>query len=415
MNLGVPLGVSVEFVKSGTPRMALTDLKLKNLKPKDKQYKISDFDGLYVLVKPNGSRLFRFKYYLDGKEYSLAFGKYPDVPLLRARQLRDEARQQVAAGINPRETQNQKTAELKAKTANTFENVAKLYLEKITVEGRAPATLKKVTSFIAIANRDFGRKPITDISSALVLKTLKKSEAKELYETAHRIRTTVGAVFRYAIASGLAENDPTYALRDALIRHKTKSRAAITDPKALGGLMRAVAGYEGQNTTRLGLELLAIVATRPSELRLGEWSEFDFDAKVWKIPAERMKMRIEHAVPLPDRAVTLLMELKEETGHGRLLFPSTRSFHRPISENTLNGALRRLGYTGQEMTSHGFRATFSTLANESGLWHPDAIERALAHVERNEVRRAYARGAHWDERVRMAEWWAGFLEELRAG
>ena len=295
-----------------------------------------------------------------------------------------------------------------------MKKVAALYLAKITIEGRARATLKKNASFIAMANKDFGQQAIKNITSATVLKTLKKSEAKELYETAHRIRTTVGAVFRYAIANGMAENDPTYALRDALIRHKTKSRAAITDPKALGGLMRAIAGYEGQNTTRLGLELLAIVATRPSELRLAEWSEFDFEVQVWKIPAERMKMRIEHAVPLPDRAISLLLKLKEETGHGQLLFPSTRSFHRPISENTLNGALRRLGYTGQEMTSHGFRATFSTLANESGLWHPDAIERALAHVERNEVRRAYARGVYWDERVRMAEWWAGFLEKLRA-
>jgi integrase len=390
--------------------MPLTDLKLKNLKPKAKAYKVSDFDGLFVLVKPNGSRLFRFKYRLNGIERLLAFGKYPDVPLLRARQLRDDARQQVAAGIDPSEIKRDVVAQSKAENANTFEKVAALYLSKITIEGRAPATLKKVNSFIAIANKDFGRKPIQDISSAVVLKTLKKSEAKELYETAHRIRSTVGAVFRYAIASGLAENDPTFALRDALIRQKTKSRAAITDPKALGGLMRAISGYEGQNTTRLGLELLAIVATRPSELRLAEWSEFDWEAKVWRIPAERMKMRTEHAVPLPERAVRLLMELKEETSHGRLLFPSTRSFHRPISENTLNGALRRLGYTGEEMTSHGFRATFSTLANESGLWHPDAIERALAHVERNEVRRAYARGAHWDERVRMAEWWAGYLE-----
>ena len=394
--------------------MALTDLKIKNLKPKGKAYKIADFDGLFVQVTAKGSKLFRFKYRVDGKEGLLSFGKYPDVSLSQARLKRDDARKLVAAGINPSKARQESKAVRDAQNANTFEKVAALYLAKITIEGRAPATLKKNAAFIAMANKDFGRQAIKDITSATVLKTLKKSEAKELYETAHRVRTTVGAVFRYAIANGLAENDPTYALRDALIRHKTKSRAAITEPKALGGLMRAIAGYEGQNTTRLGLELLAIVATRPSELRLAEWSEFDFEAKVWKIPAERMKMRIEHAVPLPERAVALLMELKEETGHGRLLFPSTRSFHRAISENTLNGALRRLGYTGQEMTSHGFRATFSTLANESGLWHPDAIERALAHVERNEVRRAYARGAHWDERVRMAEWWAGFLEKMRA-
>ena len=411
--LGVPFGGISLFVKSGTPRMPLTDLKIKNLKAKAKQYKVSDFDGLFVLVKPNGSRLFRFKYRLNGREGLLALGKYPAISLLQAREMRDAARAQVAIGIDPSAERKEAKALKDADNANTFEKVAAQYLDKIEKEGRAPATLKKNAAFIAMANKDFGRMAIKDITSAMVLKTLKKSEAKELYETAHRVRTTVGSVFRYAIANGLAENDPTYALRDALIRHKTKSRAAITDPKALGGLMRAIAGYEGQNTTRLGLELLAIVATRPSELRLAEWSEFDFEAKVWKIPEVRMKMRVEHTVPLPERAVALLMELKEETGHGRLLFPSTRSFHRPISENTLNGALRRLGYTGQEMTSHGFRATFSTLANESGLWHPDAIERALAHVERNEVRRAYARGAHWDERVRLANWWAIELDRLR--
>lgn len=395
--------------------MALTDVKIKNLKPKAKPYKVSDFDGLFVSVQPNGSRLFRFKYRVDGKEGLLSFGKYPDVSLLQARQKRDDARKLVAAGINPSMARREGIAVRQQENANTFDKIAALYLAKITIEGRAPATLKKVSSFIAIANKDFGRFPINDISSATVLKTLKKSEAKELYETAHRIRSTVGAVFRYAIANGVAENDPTFALRDALIRQKTKSRAAITDKGELGGLMRAIAGYQGQNTTRLGLELLAIVATRPSELRLSEWTEFDFESKVWKIPAKRMKMRIEHAVPLPPRALQLLLELKEETGHGRLLFPSTRSFHRPISENTLNAALRRMGYSGEEMTSHGFRATFSTLANESGLWHPDAIERALAHVERNEVRRAYARGAFWNERVEMSEWWAEFLDESRIG
>lgn len=394
--------------------MALTDSKLRSLKPKEKPYKISDFDGLFVSVQPSGSKLFRFKFRVDGKEGLLSFGKYPDVSLQQARQKRDEARRLVAAGINPSTARQEAVAQKRAVNENTFEKIAALYLAKITIEGRAPATLKKVGSLIAIANKDIGRTPIKDISSSLVLETLKKSEAKELYETAHRIRSTVGAVFRYAIANGLAENDPTFALRDALIRKKAKSRAAITDKTELGGLMRAISEYEGQSTTRLGLELLAIVATRPGELRQAEWSEIDFEARVWTIPAERMKMRVAHTVPLPERAVQVLEELREETGHGQLLFPSLRSFHRPISENTLNAALRRMGYTGEEMTSHGFRATFSTLANESDLWHPDAIERALAHVERNEVRRAYARGAFWDERVRMADWWAGFLEDLKA-
>jgi integrase len=395
--------------------MPLTDLKIKNLKPKDKPYKVSDFDGLYVLVNPNGSRLWRVKYRLHGKEGLLSLGAYPAITLLQARQLRDEARAQVAIEIDPSEVKREKAALIKQNHANTFESVAENYLNKITIEGRAEVTLKKVASFLAMANADFGQKPIAELSAAAILKTLKKVEAKGYYETAKRLRSTVGAVFRYAIANGLADNDPTYPLRDALIRHKVKSRAAITDKVALGGLMRAIDGYEGQVTTRIGLELLAIMATRPGELRGAEWAEFDFDAHVWTIPAERMKMRMPHTVPLPSRALELLAELKDITGWGVLLFPSLRSSKRPISENTLNGALRRMGYTGKEMTSHGFRATFSTIANESGLWHPDAIERALAHVERNVVRRAYARGAHWDERVRMAEWWAGLLSELRAG
>lgn len=412
--MGVSLGVSTDYVLGDTPTMPLTDLKLKSLKPRERAYKIADFGGLFVLVNPNGSKLFRFKYRLNRREGLLALGKYPDVSLIQARQMRDEARQQVAAGINPSETKRERKAQAQSENENTFKNVSALYLSKITIEGRAPATLKKVSSFIVFANKDFGHLAVRDISSARVLKTLKKVEAKELYETAHRIRSTVGAVFRYAIANGLADNDPTFALRDALIKQKAKPRAAITDKVALGGLLRSISVYDGQNTTRLGLELLALLATRPSELRLAEWKEFEFGAKVWKIPSERMKMRVEHVVPLPARAVQLLLELREETGNGRLLFPSNRSFHRPISENTLNAALRRMGYTGEEMTSHGFRATFSSLANESGLWHPDAIERALAHVERNEVRRAYARAAFWDERVRMGEWWAGLLEDLRA-
>jgi len=393
--------------------MPLTDLKIKNLKPKDKPYKVSDFDGLYVLVNPNGSRLWRFKYRLHGKEGLLSLGAYPAITLLQARKLRDEARVQVAVEIDPSEVKREKAALIKQKHANTFESVAENYLNKIRIEGRAEATLKKVASFLTMANADFGQKPIAELSAAAILKTLKKVEAKGHYETAKRLRSTIGAVFRYAIANGLADNDPTYPLRDALIRHKVISRAAITDKVVLGGLMRAIDGYEGQLTTRIGLELLAIMATRPGELRGAEWAEFDFDAHVWTIPAERMKMRMPHTVPLPARALELLAELKDLTGWGVLLFPSLRSSKRPISENTLNSALRRMGYTGKEMTSHGFRATFSTIANESGLWHPDAIERALAHVERNVVRRAYARGAHWNERVRMADWWAKELLDLR--
>ena len=203
-------------------------------------------------------------------------------------------------------------------------------------------------------------------------------------------------------------------LRDALITPKVKPRSAITDKEALGGLLRAIDVFDGQVTTRYALELLAHVATRPGELRHARWAEFNFDKQIWEIPGERMKMRIPHKVPLSGRVLELLSELRKYTGWGELLFPSTRSARRPISENTLNAALRRMGYTGDEMTSHGFRATFSTIANESGLWNPDAIERALAHADKNKIRAAYARGEFWEERVKIAEWWSGLLVELRS-
>jgi integrase len=394
--------------------MPLSDLRIRNLKPADKPYKRSDFDGLFILVNPRGSKLWRFKYRFRDREKLISFGPYPSVSLLQARKLRDSAREQLAAGIDPSEHRQEEKAVLRLNSENSFENVAKGYVNKIKREGRAEVTLTKVIWYLSMAIADFGQKPISEVSSPVVLKSLKKVENKGHYETARRLRSTVGAVFRFAIANGLAEIDPTFPLRDALIRPSVKSRAAITDKTVLGGLMRSIENYRGQPTTRIAMGLLAILATRPGELRNAEWTEFDIKAKIWAIPAERMKMRLPHTVPLPERALDLLRELKELTGWGSLLFPSNTSSKRPISENTLNAALRRMGYSSEEMTSHGFRATFSTIANESGLWHPDAIERALAHVERNEVRRAYARGAHWDERVKMARWWAGLLEELRS-
>ncbi len=254
-----------------------------------------------------------------------------------------------------------------------------------------------------------------------VLEVLRKVEARGRHETARRLRAIIGEVFRLAIATGGATNDPTFALRGALIAPKVKHRAAITDPAALGGLLRAIDGYDGQVTTHAALRLMPILFPRPGELRLAEWSEFDLGTALWKIPAARMKMRREHRVPLPGQAIAILLELKRITGYGRLVFPGygrgSRAGQpvepRPISENTLNGALRRLGYGPDDMTSHGFRASASTLLNEAGKWTSDAIERALAHQEADDVRRAYARGEHWQERVAMAQWWADWLEQLR--
>ncbi|MFY0692380.1 MAG: integrase arm-type DNA-binding domain-containing protein [Paracoccaceae bacterium] len=394
--------------------MPLSDTQIRNAKPQSKAYKLSDFDGLFLLINPNGSKLWRMKYRVQGKEKLLSIGKYPDVSLADARRIKEEARSALAEGRDPgAEKQERKRAE-RNRLGATFASQAEAFIEKVSKEGRAKSTIHKTEWLIGMAIDAFGSKPISDVTAPMILDCLRRVEAKGNYETARRLRAKIGAVFRYSVADGVADTDPTYALRDALVTPTVTPRAAITDPKALGGLLRAIDVFHGQTTTRIALQLLALLAQRPGELRHATWEEFDTPGSVWSIPADRMKMRRPHRVPLPRQALALLEELRPLTGYGHYLFPSLRSVQRPMSENTLNAALRRMGYTGEEMTSHGFRATFSTLANESGLWNPDAIERQLAHVEANAVRRAYARGEHWDERVRMAEWWAGYLDECKA-
>jgi integrase len=344
----------------------------------------------------------------------LVIGDYPAHSLAQARKARDAAKALLAQGIDPNEAKQEEKRIRDAAKGETFKKLGEAFLTKQRIEGKSKATLGKTEYHLKLTNQDFGHKPITEITAPLILKTLRKVEAKGNYETAHRLRARIGSVFRYAVASGVAEQDPTYALRDALIRPTRVHRAAITNPRALGQLMREVDGFDGQATTRIGLQLLAMLAQRPGEICNAKWEEFDFANKVWAIPAEKMKMRRDHLVPLPDQAIALLDELRRMNGNGEYLFPSLRTWKRPMSENTLNAVLRRMGYSGDEMTAHGFRASFSTLANESGLWHADAIERALAHVEKNEVRRAYARGEHWDQRMRLADWWAGYLGDLKA-
>jgi integrase len=392
--------------------MPLSDAAVRRLKPREKQYKVSDFDGLFVLVKPSGARLWQFKYRIGGKEKLLSIGPYPETSLADARAARDAARAMIAKGGDPSEAKQEKKRQNLAEGKLSFADQAREYLDKIRREGRADMTMRKLEWLLAMAVEDLGDRPIAEITAPEVLRCLRKVEARGTHETARRLRSTIGTVFRFAVASGMATSDPTYALRDALVRPKVTPRAAIIEAAELAKLMRAITGYNGQAVTKIGLELLALLVPRPGELRQARWSEVDAVAAVWTIPAERMKMRRPHRVPLPARALALLKDLKALTGHTDFLLPSLVSVKRVMSENTLNTALRRMGYGADEMTAHGFRASFSTLANESGLWNPDAIERALAHVEANDVRRAYARGEHWDERVRMAAWWAEKLEAL---
>ncbi len=394
--------------------MPLTDTAIRNVKPKDRPYKLTDGNGLFLFVTPAGVRLWRLKYRFAGKERSLSIGPYPAVTIKMARKACEEAKAQLAAGVDPSQAKRTAKLEAQAATLHTFQVIAEEYIAKLVRENRAGRTLAKVEWLLSLAKDSIGHRPVRDISAADVLEALRKVESRGRHETAKRLRSTIGAVFRYAIATARAENDPTFALKGALTRPVVRSRPAITEKRALGALLRAIDGFDGQPTTCAALKLLALLAPRPGELRLAHWREFDLDAGIWTIPAARMKMRREHRVPLPRQAIAVLRELHAITGAGELVFPSIRTASRPISENTLNAALRRIGYAKDEVTSHGFRATFSTLANESGKWNPDAIERALAHVESSNVRRAYLRADFWDERVAMAQWWAELLDELRA-
>ena len=286
-------------------------------------------------------------------------------------------------------------------------------MAKLKRDGRAISTLNKLEWLLGFSYPSIGQKSLSDIRPTDVLELARAVELRGRFETARRLRSTIGSVFRFAIATARAETDPTLALRGALARPQTKSHAAIIDAKAFGALLRAIDGFQGQPTTHAALKLMALLFPRPGELRAAEWAEFDLSAETWTIPAARTKMRRVHCVPLTRQTLEILEGLQPITGMGRLVFPSVRTATKPISENTLNAALRRMGYGPDEATSHGFRASASTLLNESGNWNADAIERQLAHIESNKVRRAYARGEHWDERVRMMAWWADYLDSLK--
>ncbi len=300
-------------------------------------------------------------------------------------------------------------------TANTFEAIAAEVINKKRREGKATNTVDKAEWLLGLALPAIGPRPIKEIAAPDILAVLRKIESRGKLETAKRLRATIGQVFRYAVATGRADADPTGALRGAIASPVVKNRAAIVEPKAFGALLRSIAGYEGSPETVAALELLALTFVRPGELRSAEWSEFDLDAALWSIPGEKMKMRRPHRVPLAPRAVAILRDLQAITGRGHFAFPSVRSASRCMSENTINAALRRLGFKQEEMTAHGFRSAASSILNESGLWNPDAIERQLAHVENDSVRRAYARADFWDERVRLMIWWAEKCDELRRG
>jgi integrase len=393
----------------------LNDTRIRNAKPGERDYKITDFDGLYLLVRPNGSRLWRFAYRLGGKQKQIALGAYPEVTLADARDRRETARKLLASGKDPSvERRLEKIA--KAAGGSTFLEVAEEFLGKQRREGRSESTLSKNRWLLEPAFAAFGDRTIGEVTAPELLHALRKFELRGRYESARRLRTVAGMIFRYAIATGRATRDIALDLRGALTTPKVNHRAAITEPTELGSLLRVIEGYNGQPTTRLALQLSALLFVRPGELRLARWKEVDFEKAVWTVPAETMKMKRPHRVPLARQAIVVFRELHAMTGQSEYVFPAVNSFRRPMSNNTLNAALRRLGYTKDEISVSGFRATASTLLNEMGRWNPDAIERQLAHMEENDVRRAYMHAAEfWNERVQMMQAWADHLDQLRYG
>jgi integrase len=393
---------------------AKNDSYFRHLKPGEKDYKQSDSGGLFMLVATSGSKLWRLSYRFDSKQKLLALGQYPTTSLADARIKRDNAKKLLAEGIDPSVDRKEERRNARIARANTFEAVAKELMDKFKAESDAPATLKKKQWLLDFANKEFGKRPIAEIKAPEILDALRKIEKRGRHETATRMRSTVGVVFRYAIATGRAERDPTGDLRGALITPTVTHRATIVEPREVGALLRAIDGFEGHAVTKYALRLAPLFFVRPGELRKAEWAEFNLENAEWRIPAAKMKMRRPHRVPLAHQALTILRELQGISGGSKYLFPSIRSWLRPISDNTLNAALRRLGYDKTELTVHGLRSTASVLLNESGKWHADAIERQLAHQEANEVRGAYTHAAEfWQERVRMMRWWADELDRLR--
>ncbi len=394
--------------------MALSDAKVRAAKPKDKRYKLTDEKSMFLLVAPNGSKYWQLKYRYDGKEKVYQIGTYPDIGLADARKARDEARSLIAKGVDPM-AQKRAAKRSKAEAAsNSFRLIALEWMEK---RGKHSATGD--ARLLRILEKDLfptiGDTAITEIGPPEILRALRKIESRGALETAKKARQAAGQIFRYAVATGRADRDPSADIRDALKKTETKHYAAITDPKQVGPLMAAIHAYQGTPSVMAAIRLAPLFFCRPGELRALEWSEVNFDEARIEIPAERMKQKEPHIIPLATQAIEILEELHKLTGRSRYVFPNARSFARPLSDNGLRIALRTMGYTKEQMTPHGFRAMARTLLDEVLGFPPDWIEHQLAHSVRDANGRAYNRTKHLENRRQMLQTWADYLDTLRLG
>jgi integrase len=393
----------------------LTDSKVKNAKPRSKEYKLSDGGGLFLLVVPGGGKYWRMKYRFGGKDKApLAFGGYPEVSLAEAREKREASRKKLRDGIDPREQQKALKAAKVADAENGFEVVAREWYARWSPGWSA----SHAATVIGRLNLDvfprLGARPIGEITASEVLKMLRVIEFRGALETAHRVRTICGQVFRYAVSTGRAERDPTADLRDALKPYKKGHLPAITDPQALVPLLRAIDAYKGTHVVKCALMLLPLLMVRPGMLREAEWDEIDLDEATWRVPGEKMKTKAPHIVPLPLQAVAILRDLHELTGGGKYVFPCHGQPDKPMSEAAGPVALHKLGYKGKQ-TAHGFRATARTILDEVLQQRPDFVEHQLAHAVRDPLGRAYNRTSHLAERKLMMQRWADYLDGLKRG
>lgn len=391
----------------------LTQLQITSAKPKAKPYNLPDGQGLVLVIQTTGSKLWRFRYRFAGKQKTLHLGPWPTLSLADARERCREARQAIAAGLDPALEKKRAKVAARFAVATTFKDVALEWIAKCEREGRADITMDKIRWLLGMAYPLIGSHPLNSITAIEALSVLRKVEANGRFESARRMRSVLSRVFRYGIATARCDRDVAADLRGALTTPRTVHHAAITDPAEVGVLLKTMDGYTGQAVTRMALRLSPHLFVRPGELRQAEWTEIDIGKAVWSIPVEKMKMRRPFKVPLSRQVLAMIDELRQITGHRQYLFPCVGAPKRPMSENGVNQALRRLGYGNGEMTAHGFRAMAATLLNEMGRWNPDAIERQLAHQEASSVRRAYARGEYWEERVAMMQHWSDYLDDLR--
>lgn len=393
--------------------LPLTDLQISKAKPREKQYKKHDGGGLFLIVTPAGGRWWRFKYRFNGKEKNLSFGTYPEISLSDARKLREDARANVAKGIDPSELRKAAKAAQAEICANSFEIVAREWISKQSGNW-SPANTEIVTRLLTVNVFPWiGKIPIIEVKAPELLSVLRRMEDRGILDSAHRTRAICGQIFRYAIATGRADHDVAADLRGALTPPKKKHLASITDPKEVAALLRAIDNLTGTFIVKCAMRLAPLVFVRPGELRQAEWSEIDFDKAEWNIPAEKMKTKHPHLVPLSTQAVAILKEIQPLTGPTRYVFHSTRSTKKPMSDMALSAALRRMGYAQGEMTPHGFRAMARTILDEVLQVRPDFIEHQLAHAVRDPNGRAYNRTAHIEERHKMMQVWADFLDKLK--